>query len=783
MTITRDAYGVPAIRAGSERDAWFGAGYAVAQDRLVELELFRRSTQGRLAEVLGESRLQSDIVARRDYFTKAELRKQLNRQPAALRARFDAYAEGVNAWLAKVAADPSLKPARARAPRAHPGAVDAAGLGVDRRAARPHRAQRRRRRAGQLARAARARRQALRAAAAAPPAQRPDDGARLLGPLPVAARPDAPRRAHGLPRLPRLPQGPEAAEGGRRHGARPRGGSFHYALRGAGGSSYLFSAPQLGFSLPELFVELEVHAPGLDVRGVTGPGIPVIAVGHNGRIAWGITSGLDDDDDLYVERLAGKERYRFKGRTRKMRCRTETIRVSGAKSSRQRICRTVHGPVQARTGSRTAFSRRYAIWGREMDTLQGLARLNAATSVAQAGEAAKRLTWNENLLVADDAGHIGWWHPGLLPLRPKRWDERLPLPGDGKAEWRGVLPFKALPKVIDPAQGWIANWNNMPSAGWTNGDAPAAERNVGDLNRGRLPGAPGRAGGGEPEPRRAQGRRARGRHDRAAAPADRLAAARRRRRGDRRGRRRCWTPILAWDGNYDRVDASGTVDPGVAAFEALKEAAEDTLPAAAVSWLGQRGGSHPFDIGAAEAAGLHALDAEGLAAAAADAAAALQPRFDSADPAAWREPRKMYDVEVQGVADKPAARVLRPRDVLPGGRTSAPSPEQDAEARALGGAGGEQPPHRRDGVGHAPADARGHGHRQRGELRGAAAHDDAALGAARRGRARRRPSCRARARSGPWRAGPAPVRTSACRRRPRRRWCRRACPCRGRPRP
>src|SRR5215208_7487441 len=99
VTITRDAYGVPNVRAGSAGDAWFGVGYAVAQDRLVELELFRRSTQGRLAEVLGESRLESDIVSRRDYYTRAELRRQIRRLPARLRARFDAYAEGVNAWL------------------------------------------------------------------------------------------------------------------------------------------------------------------------------------------------------------------------------------------------------------------------------------------------------------------------------------------------------------------------------------------------------------------------------------------------------------------------------------------------------------------------------------------------------------------------------------------------------------------------------------------------------------------------------------------------------------
>src|SRR4051794_15376872 len=134
VTITRDAYGVPAVRGTTEQDAWFGAGYAVAQDRLVELELFRRSTQGRLAEVLGKSRLESDIVARRDYYTKSELRKQLKRLPAALRARFDAYADGVNAWLARVAADPALKPEELALLGLTPApwtALDSASIGVN----------------------------------------------------------------------------------------------------------------------------------------------------------------------------------------------------------------------------------------------------------------------------------------------------------------------------------------------------------------------------------------------------------------------------------------------------------------------------------------------------------------------------------------------------------------------------------------------------------------------------------------------------------------------------
>ena len=410
--------------AGSERDAWFGAGYAVAQDRLVELELFRRSTQGRLAEVLGESRLASDIVARRDYYTRAELRRQLNRQPADLRARFDAYAEGVNAWLARVARRPGAAPARARAARADAGAVDAARLGGDRRPARPHGAERRRRGAGELARAARARRQAVRPAAAAAPARRAGHRARVAR---AASRPSpaargATRSAASRRLAPVPAEGVKPPKRGRRaRRPAPRAAARSTTRSAApGGSAYLFTAPQLGFSIPELFVELEVHAPGLDVRGVTGPGIPVIAAGHNGRIAWGITSGLDDDDDLYVERLAGRERYRFKGRTRRMNCRTETFAVAGEKSVRQRFCRTVHGPVQARAGRRTAYARRYAIWGREVRHAAGAGGAQRR-GLGRRGRTRRRakLTWNENLLVADDAGHIGWWHPGRLPLRPE----------------------------------------------------------------------------------------------------------------------------------------------------------------------------------------------------------------------------------------------------------------------------------------------------------------------------------------------------------------------------
>src|SRR5919197_1367590 len=107
VTIGRDAFGTPAISATSEDLAWWGAGYAVAQDRLGELELFRRRGAGTLAEVLGKGSLPGDYVARRDYYTDAELMRMFRRLPGAMRTRTQAYVDGVNTWIAHVRQTPA----------------------------------------------------------------------------------------------------------------------------------------------------------------------------------------------------------------------------------------------------------------------------------------------------------------------------------------------------------------------------------------------------------------------------------------------------------------------------------------------------------------------------------------------------------------------------------------------------------------------------------------------------------------------------------------------------
>jgi penicillin G amidase len=680
VTIRRDGFGVPAISARSEADVWWGAGYAVAQDRLGEMELFRRRGTGRLAEILGKSSLEDDIVARRDFYTPAELRRHFRRVPRRFRQRALAYVAGVNAWIAHVRRTPADLPAEfstLNVPLRRWDLLDTVRIGVLLARTIP---------SGDGNELDNLR--ALRALG-------PRRFAELL-PLSVPGEiTTIPRNAGTFPSQPgrtkaeeraayarsqrwlrRLPL-PSAA--GARAASVPTGterpahaidvalgrvhGSFMWAIRRPSDRhTFFFNGPQLGYQAPNTFVELDLRAPGMRLHTGTAPGVPVNSNGYNPNMAWGVTSGLSDEDDLFAVRLAGRERYRFRGRVRRMSCRTETFRYTegGAmKSTKRRLCRTVQGPVQARAGG-WAFARRYAIWGREIETLEGLAALAEAGNLRQANRALRHVTWNENILAADDSGHIGYWHPGLHPLRDTRWDERLPLPGDGRAEWRGLLPRARDPHVIDPpGRNWLVNWNNVPARGWTSGDGPARERLNGPYHRvAMLNGLVQQAAAGPNS------------FDRATIAVmrdlSRLATQRPTAQAALQGAAAGATgpaadvlnTLLAWDGDFTRTAPDGTIEPGAATWREFKAAAQrvalgEPTPATQ-GLLGRPGAEGYVESTLGETYALRTLDGDGLRRAAADAAAALTARFGSADPAAWRDQRAMVSPEVQGLAIPPA---------------------------------------------------------------------------------------------------------------------------------
>jgi penicillin amidase len=268
------------------------------------------------------------------------------------------------------------------------------------------------------------------------------------------------------------------------------GGSFAYAVSGhrtADGHAMVVSNPQLDYSYPSLLWELEVHGGGYDARGVGVPGIPTVGIGHTANVAWGLTTGYSKTIDSFIETTrpnptsGGPPQALHHGAWVDESCRTETVHyreaVNGVPvgppvlSHDYQVCRTSHGPVVATSANGTrARSVDYAMWQHEVDTVEGILAWDRATSLADLAAGVRKVTWNENIVAADSAGHIGYWHPGRYLRRPAGVDQRFPLDGRGGQDPAGFLPFAAMPHVVDPADGYVANWNTKPVAGWVDGD-------------------------------------------------------------------------------------------------------------------------------------------------------------------------------------------------------------------------------------------------------------------------------------------------------------------------
>jgi penicillin G amidase len=264
------------------------------------------------------------------------------------------------------------------------------------------------------------------------------------------------------------------------------GGSFLAVIapeRTADGSALLVSEPQLGYD-PTLLVELEVHGGGYTARGVTVPGLPVVGIGYTDRVAWALTTGNAKTIDSFIEETRrtddGTLEYRHDGAWKPAECRTESVGYRLAAegvpagpdvfSHEVEVCRTVHGPIVAMTEDETAArSVQYHMWLRETDTVEGVLAWNRAQDLEDFEAAMRQVTWNENTGYVDADGRIAFWHPGLHRVRDPRTDLRLPAPGTGEYDLGDHLPFESLPHAIDPAQGYLANWNNKPAHGWLDG--------------------------------------------------------------------------------------------------------------------------------------------------------------------------------------------------------------------------------------------------------------------------------------------------------------------------
>ena len=203
--------------------------------------------------------------------------------------------------------------------------------------------------------------------------------------------------------------------------------------------------------------------------GSTPAGYLPILFGHNANIAWSATAGSSDMVDVFVETLdpARPSRYLFKGEWREMQSREEVFHVKGSGDIKATFYSTVHGPVMSIDNEHhRAYSRGRGWAGLEIQSMAAWIESTQSSSFEEFLDASHREALSINWFYADGRGHIGYAHNGRYPVRNPAQDLRLPASGIGDREWQGFLPADQNPHVYNPAQGFLANWNNQPAQGW-----------------------------------------------------------------------------------------------------------------------------------------------------------------------------------------------------------------------------------------------------------------------------------------------------------------------------
>jgi penicillin amidase len=486
VTVERDQWGVPHIRAASLDDLVEAQGYVMAQDRLWQMDLLRRVARGQLSEILGPATLKIDKDFRTLGFARAAERDValLDAEPRRL---IEAYARGVNKFIEQHQKNLPLEFSLLRyKPRPWlPSDTLAISGYMYRTLTDTWERELNRAKVVELAGVDRSKdlfspESAMdhfvvgdpnapndgsqRSAADADDEDDDDDmepdtvlKASQGGANGIAAPESAPDLATAL-----LPSVQGFLEQSRSE-IRQSLGSNNWVVSGAHtatGKPLLANDTHLELTIPSIWYEVHLTAPGLNVKGFTLPGAPLVIIGHNDRIAWGFTNNGADVQDLYIETInsAVADEYRVKGAWLKAKMIDETIAVKGQADEHLAVMVTRHGPVVQREGDK-AYALRWTA-----TEPGGLANsynwLGKAKNWTEFRNVMKRV-WGpgQNAVYADVDGNIGYIMAARVPIRKKGHGE-VPVPGDtDDYEWTGYIPFEQLPQALNPESGLIATAN------------------------------------------------------------------------------------------------------------------------------------------------------------------------------------------------------------------------------------------------------------------------------------------------------------------------------------
>jgi len=487
---TRDAKGVWFIEASSIKDAFDAMGYAVATDRMWQVEIYYRSATGRLSEILGDSQLETDMFMRTIGYTKAEYKKGFKKLSKDARDAIDGFVAGFNRRVDEARANPALLPFEYQALSAqlHTQVLPEkwtrydimAWLVLLQREFDPEALK-----MGQLENAVIA--QTLQdmygqAGLAMFADMRWLNDPQALTYIPSSGHgPDAPqldraaelnRLSENLAALPDLSRQTAELQGLLerveenldRINARVKMGSYAWVVSGsktASGHPILYSGPQMGFPAPSIVCEGSIQTPTLNYSGMTVPGIPGLIIARTPHHAWSMQVGHAHTTDYYVESVLAPKLHHV-----------ETIHVFGQPDVKLKVFRTSHGPVinplpydrTNLTGPTVAWKN--AHWGHEWEALDGFLELARATSMAQFGQGIEKICVSQHFCYADRDGNIAYWMSGWDPVRSANQDPRLPSPGDFQHEWTRAMKPRA--HAENPAQGYFCGWNNKASINYDN---------------------------------------------------------------------------------------------------------------------------------------------------------------------------------------------------------------------------------------------------------------------------------------------------------------------------
>jgi penicillin amidase len=475
-----DQWGVPHIQAASERDAFFLQGWNAARDRLWQIDLWRKRGLGLLSASFGPAYVAQDRAARL-FLYRGDMAAEWAAYGAKAKSRAEAFVAGVDAYVTEVRAGRLPLPVEFKLTASQPDlwapedVVRIRSHALTRNATSEVERAKVACTAGLAADTLRHKLEppwTTKVPAGLDPCAIPADvlkdyelGTRDVafhGAAPVVAEADDSRLAEMEDRA--------AAEGSNNW--------VISAARTSTGRPILANDPHRTLGVPSLRYIVHLKAPGLDVIGAGEPALPGVSVGHNAQIAFGLTIFAIDQEDLYVYDLnpANPRQYRYGGRWEDMTAVHETIAVKGEAAQGAELLFTRHGPVlKTSDDGKHAYALR-SVWAQPGTSAYfgSIEYDDAKDWPTFYGDMSQWGAPSENMIFASTAGDIGWIAAGRAPIRPN-WDGLLPVPGDGRYEWKGFLTASQLPSVHNPAEGWFASANemNLPTG------YPVAERKVG----------------------------------------------------------------------------------------------------------------------------------------------------------------------------------------------------------------------------------------------------------------------------------------------------------------